>query len=418
MPDRPEVDHSLATRAVAAHELGAFFTMLSGAFGEETNDDEVAAESLTVEPERTLAVFDGDEIVGTAGAFSFDLAVPGGRLPAAGVTYVGVRATHRRRGILSSLMRRQLHDVHQRGEPVAVLWASEAAIYGRFGYGLATQLIRVEVDRVDATVRSDLARDDGLRLRQVAPGEAVKDIERIERAVIGRRPGQFVRDHRWIELLIHDSESRRAGMSRLQCLLAVDGDDVQGYVLYRTKPDSLRPHMLPNGDVLVVAQSAVSPAARVALTRAVLSMDLMRRVRWWNLPVDTSLPHLLADPRQARTTVVDATHLRVVDVREALARRRYLLPVDAVIDIADEVCPWNGGRWHLRGDASHAMCDPTDAEPALRLSVETLGAAYLGGTALTTLAEAGRVDAADGATLTRVSNALRWDVAPWCPVIF
>src|SRR5437764_8840978 len=114
-------------RAITADELPAFFTMLTAAFGDDSSDDELAIESLTAETERTIAAFDGPDIVATAGAFTFDMAVPGGRLPTAGVTYVGVRATHRRRGLLSTIMRDQLHDIHRRGEAIAALWASEPA---------------------------------------------------------------------------------------------------------------------------------------------------------------------------------------------------------------------------------------------------------------------------------------------------
>ncbi|HMC69737.1 MAG TPA: GNAT family N-acetyltransferase, partial [Mycobacteriales bacterium] len=120
----PETPYPI--RPVTTDELPAFFALLSTAFGEDFHDAEVEVESLTAEPERTLAAFDGADIVGTAGAFTFELTVPGGQLPAAGVTYVGVRPTHRRRGLLGTMMRRQLHEVHDRGEPVAVLWASEA----------------------------------------------------------------------------------------------------------------------------------------------------------------------------------------------------------------------------------------------------------------------------------------------------
>src|SRR4051794_19684567 len=122
-------------RPVADDELDEFFRVLSRAFGEDIRPEEIALERLTAEADRTLGAFDGDELVGTAGAFTFDLAVPGGRLPAAGVTYVGVSPTYRRRGVLTSMMQRQLHDIHDRGEPVALLWASESSIYGRYGYG-------------------------------------------------------------------------------------------------------------------------------------------------------------------------------------------------------------------------------------------------------------------------------------------
>jgi predicted acetyltransferase len=407
-------------RAVDAGELRGFFTVLETAFGEDFPDSELPVAMLTAEPERTIAAFDGEDIVATAGAFTFDLSVPGGRLPAAGVTYVSVRTTHRRRGVLTAMMRRQLDDVHARDEPVAVLWASEAAIYGRFGYGVASQLLRIDVDRVDAAVRRDVPDDGHLRVRQVAPDDARPDIERIEQLLLDTRPGQFSRDKRWIEQLTHDSPARRSGgMSRLQCLTVRDRGDVVGYALYRAKPESLRPHMLPDGEVFVVAQSALTFAADVALTRTLLASDLMRRVRWWNRPVDTPLPHVLRDARHARTTVVDGLHLRVVDVAAALAERRYQRPVDVVLDVTDALCPWNNGRWHLRGDVDGAECTATDAAADIALDIEALGAVYLGGTSLASLAGAGRVRCtSDDDVLATTSAAFGWYVAPWCPVIF
>jgi len=405
-------------RPITDDELPAFFTMLSAAFGEDNNDDDLAIESLTAETDRTIAAFDGSDIVATAGAFTFEMSVPGGRLPTAGVTYVGVRATHRRRGLLSTMMRNQLHDIHRRGEPIAALWASEAAIYGRFGYGVASQLHRIEIDRVDATVRNDVADDPSLRLRLVTPGDVVADIEQIELALVDRRPGQFVRDKRWIDGLVADPKSRHGGMSSLRAILAYDGDDPVGYALYRSKNDAVRPHMLPDGQVIVFAHAGLTPAADVALARALLSLDLMRRIRWWNRPTDTSLSHLLTDARQARTTVLDALHVRIVDLPAALEGRRYSSSVDVVLEVDDPICDWNTGRWHLHGDSDHVRCSRTDAEATLRLSMEDLGAVYLGGTTLTTLAEAGRVKASDAETLTRASRAFGWHVAPWCPVIF
>src|SRR5436309_5795252 len=405
-------------RAITADELPAFFTILTAAFGDDSNDDELAIETLTAETERTIAAFDGSDIVATAGAFSFDMSVPGGRLPTAGVTYVSVRTTHRRRGLLSAMMRDQLHDIHRRGEPIAALWASEAAIYGRFGYGVASQLLRVEVDRVDAKVRSDLADDPSLRLRLVTPGDVASDIEQIELALVDTRPGQFVRDKRWIDTLVADPKSRHAAMSSLRAILAYDGDDAVGYALYRSKNDAVRPHMLPDGQVIVFAQAALTPAADVALSRTILSLDLMRSIRWWDRPMDDTLPHLLTDARQARTTVLDGLHVRVVDLPAALEGRRYAGPVDVVLEVDDPICEWNTGRWHLRGDSDGAQCTRTDDAPTLRLSMEDLGAGYLGGTSLMTLAAAGRVKAGDEQALAQVSAAFGWHVAPWCPVIF
>ena len=405
-------------RPVTAEEWPAFFAMLSDAFGEDYNAENLALETLTAEADRSLAVFEGSTIVGTAGAFSFDLTVPGSHVAAAGVTYVGVQPTHRRRGILTNLMRRQLDDVHQRGEPVAVLWASEAAIYGRFGYGLASQRLDVEVDRLDASLRPDLPDTDDIGVRLVAPGDVASDIERIEASVAPTRAGTFARDKRWIELLVADPESHRRGMSRRQGLLASRDGEPIGYALYRTKTDFVRPYGLPNGEVHLLGLAATDPAATVALTRTLLSIDLMRRLRCWNLPVDSPLPHLLRDPRHVRTTVLDGLFLRIVDMGPALSARRYVAPVDVVLEVSDTFCPWNDGRWRLVGDRDGARCERTTEPAQVRLSAEALGAAYLGGTRLTALAAAGRVRADDDKTLAAVSAAFQGDTAPWCPTVF
>jgi len=405
-------------RPITADETEPFLHATEAAFHEDVHEEDLELFRELIEPERTLAGFDGDKMVATAGIFTRELTIPGAVISMPGVTLVGVQPTHRRRGVLTQLMRRQIDDIHAAGEPVAGLWASESAIYGRFGYGVASQLLRIEVDRVDASLRRDIPDDRDLRLRVVAADDARPDIERVEQLLLDTRPGQFSRDKRWIEQLVHDPESRRGGMSKLECLTVRNGDDVVGYALYRMKPESVRPHMLPDGDLFVFAQGALTPEADAALTRTLLATDLMRRVRWWNRAVDTPIPHLLQDARHARTTVLDGLHLRVVDVPAALSARSYAAPVDVVLEVRDALCPWNDGRWQVRGDRSGATCTATDADAQLRLDVEALGAAYLGGTTLATLAAAGRVDAGDAEALARASTGFGWDVAPWCPVVF
>jgi predicted acetyltransferase len=207
-------------------------------------------------------------------------------------------------------------------------------------------------------------------------------------------------------------------MSRRQCLLASRDGEAVGYALYRTKADVVRPYGLPNGDVHLIGLAATESAVTVALLRTLLSIDLMRRVRCWNLPVDSELPHLLRDPRHVRTTLLDALFLRIVDIGPALSARRYVAPVDVVLEVADAFCPWNDGRWHLVGDRDGARCERTSEPAQVRLSTEALGAAYLGGTRLTTLAAAGRVAAEDEKTLAAVSVAFQGDNAPWCPTVF
>jgi predicted acetyltransferase len=339
-------------------------------------------------------------------------------MPAAGVTYVGVRATHRRRGVLGSMMQRQLTDIHDRGEPVAILWASESSIYGRYGYGLASRRAEVEIDRVDARMRGDLELDDSVTLRLVTAAELRGAAESVEAAVVDERPGQYVRDGRWIATALADPESRRRGRSALQGVLAERAGKPVGYAAYRTKPGGTRGHGLPDGEVIVTAQRAIDTGADQALTRVLLSLDLMRRVIWWNLPLDTALPHLLSDPRQAKAVITDGLHARVVDVRAALSGRRYAGPVDVVMRITDQHCPWNAGTWRLTAESGVGTCERSDREPHVVLDAETLGAVYLGGTSLVSLTDAGRVGATDHKRMLALSAALRSAREPWCPVVF
>ncbi|MBV9097494.1 MAG: sterol carrier protein domain-containing protein, partial [Frankiaceae bacterium] len=158
----------------------------------------------------------------------------------------------------------------------------------------------------------------------------------------------------------------------------------------------------------------------VALVRLLLSLDLMRRVRWWNQPLDSSIPHLLTDPREARSIITDGLHARVVDVPAALAGRRYARPVDVTIAVTDDRCPWNAAPWRLvAGEDGVAACERASTDSAdVSLEIEALGAAYLGGTPLTALAEAGRVSTTDPLRLNELSVAFGWSRQPWCPVIF
>src|SRR5688572_19925894 len=143
---------------IGAGEVEAVLAALAAAFLEDLDEEEAALEAKVVEPERTLVARDGGRIVASAAAIARELTVPGGCVPCAAVTLVGVAPSHRRRGLATGMMRRQLADIHAAGEAVAVLWASEAAIYGRFGYGVATRKLELELRTREARLRRDVAR--------------------------------------------------------------------------------------------------------------------------------------------------------------------------------------------------------------------------------------------------------------------
>ncbi|MFF3482002.1 GNAT family N-acetyltransferase [Streptomyces sp. NPDC002701] len=403
-------------RVLRRADWDEWYGKLELAFGgvAESPEEQALWSDLT-EHDRSLGAWDGDECVGTAGAFTFRITVPGGAaVQVAGVTMVSVASTHRRRGVLTSMMRRQLDDVRSWGEPLAVLTASEPAIYGRFGYGIATQQLRAEID----TARVRLSVPDGtddVRLRLVQPD--APDVREACEAVYARqvpaRPGMLERRPGWERLPLLDPESDRKGGSPLQCVLARRDGDVVGYARYVNKPDWDAAG--PKGTVELRDLEAVDPAAYAALWRHLFDIDLTSKVKMYNRPVDDAWQHLVSDNRRCAVAPRDSLHVRLVDVGAALEARTYQAPVDVVFDVADPFCPWNEGRWRLTGDAKGASCARTSDAADLSLSVRELGAAYLGGVSLASLAAAGRVRELRHGALAETSLGFGSVVAPWLP---
>lgn len=225
---------ALDTRVLQADEWDVWYDHLELAFGgvPESPEERTLYRSLT-ELDRSLGVWDGGTCVGSAGSFGFRLSVPGGAVvPAAGVTMVGVAPTHRRRGVLTSMMRRQLDDVRAGGEPVAVLTASEPEIYGRFGYGVAAYDLLVDIDTTRVRLNAPPGTDE-VRLRLVDPLKALDDCERVYAALVAGRPGMPARQPGWERQGLLDPESRREGASPLKCVVAEDAAGVVvGYARY------------------------------------------------------------------------------------------------------------------------------------------------------------------------------------------
>ncbi|MFF4299957.1 GNAT family N-acetyltransferase [Streptomyces sp. NPDC001601] len=368
--------------------------------------------SLT-EYERSLAVWDGSELVGTAGAFRFRMTVPGGAvLPTAGITMVSVAATHRRRGVLTSMMRRQLDDIREWGEPLAALTASEPAIYGRFGYGAATFQLQAEIDTSRVTLDVPAGTGD-VRLRYADPAEVLGACEAVYAELVPLRPGMLARQPGWERAGLLDPESERGGASALQCVVAERDGEVTGYARFRTKMGwSASGH---DGTVTLEDLAALDPASDGALWRFLFGIDLMSKLAVRGRPVDDAWQYQVSDIRRCLTRVRDMGYVRLVDVGAALAARTYQAPVDVVLEVADAFCPWNAGRWRLTGDAKGASCERTTDAAELTLSVRELGAAYLGGVSLLSLARAGRVGELRPGALTEASVAFGSPVLPWLP---
>jgi predicted acetyltransferase len=392
-------------RPATREEFDEFSRAAMSAFHREYTESDRARYERIDEPERSLAWFDDGRIVATTMAFTRRIAVPGGAVPCAGITAVAVVPTHRRRGLLTSMMRRQLDELRDGGEPIAALWASEGGIYGRFGYGVATRHAHLVARRPAARLSAPPPRGEPLRAGPA--GEHLEAMRAIHARVAPERPGMLERPGPWWEDRLYDPEAQRNGAQPLRAAVADDG-----YALYAVRPQFDDDG--PAGDVKVRELVAATPRARAVLWHFLLDQDLTRTVTWELGPVDEPLPLMLIDSRAVRRAIGDGLWVRVVDVERALSARSYATDPDVVLEVSDAFCAWNEGRFRLSG----SMCERTDADADLALDVAALGAAYLGGTTLHELAAAGRVRELRSGALGRASAAFRGDVAPWCPEMF
>ena len=402
-------------RTVPTEDLPAIFDLVEWAFGGDPDPDDYATFQALVEPGRTLAAYDDGVLAGSGAVRTFDMTVPGGPVPAAGVTGVGVSAAHRRRGVLRALMHRQLSDVREQGtEAFATLTASESSIYARFGYGTASRRWMTTVDAHDPVLTG---RSPEGRARIVDPVEMRAVAPRIYDAYRPTRPGFLSRnDARWT-WRFGDPPSRRHGASSTRHVLYEVGGEPRGYAWYRTKPDWV--DATPRGNVQVKEMVALDADASGGLWRFLLGVDLMTSVSHSTIAPDDPVWHRLRNPRVARHTIADGLWVRLLDVPKALTTRSYLASARTTIEVVDEVGGWAAGRWTLDASPDGATCEPAAwASPDLTLSVEELGAVYLGDTSLRVLHEAGRVDEHTPGAVDAASRLFAWDRSAWCPEIF
>lgn len=400
-------------RAVTEEEFPAYWRVVEAGFGYQTSGESTARWRRVTELDRTLAVFDRDQIIATAGAFSMGLTVPGGQtVPVAGVTTVGVRPTHRRRGVLRLMMDRQLDDVAARNEPIAILTASESIIYGRFGYGLATKHASTAID----SRYTDFARplDADGRIEQVSAEDAAKVVPEIHEAARRRQPGDITRSAaEWAEIVADHKWEREGGSGNFWAVHRNGAGQLDGYVRYRTRHDETpnEPGMTIHIQDLVGTDSP----AELALWAYVFGIDLVRWIKADVRPLDEPVRWRLADPRRFNTTrISDFVWVRIVDIPAALAARRYQQAGQVTLDVVDGFRPANTGRYTLDGGPDGAACTPAGAAADLTLSAADLGAAYLGGTSLSMLAAAGRVEEHRPGAAAAADAMFLTPVPPFC----
>jgi predicted acetyltransferase len=380
------------------------------AFGDHVKDYDREHQPKLMPVDRIQCAFDNGRPIATAAAFAFDMTIPGGQLPTGGVTWVGVLPSHRRRGVLTELMRRQLHDLHERGEPLAALWASESAIYGRFGYGIAAPTFALRGQTPTFRFRGN-PEPVGL-VRLVDREEAREAFPPVYEQVRPTIPGMLTRTQDfWDVYRLADEEFMRQGAGpKFYALYERDGRG-EGYATYRIK--SNWENGLPQGELRVVEAIAISPIATRELWRFLFSVDLVETVSSYLFDPGSPLFLSVLDPRRLELKLSDGLWLRLLDVEAALRARSYSDDEPVVLEVKDALCPWNAGRYRVGGGAER-----TDQAAELRLDVGDLASAYLGAFDFERLADALRVEELRPGALGRASRLFRTPRPAFCPEMF
>jgi predicted acetyltransferase len=401
---------SIEIRSPAEDEFKEAALTVYTAFGDVMHDEDLDRERKVMPRDRFLAAYDNGRPVGAAASYPFEVTVPGGTVRAGGVTWVGVLPSHRRRGILRELMRRQLDEHRDGAEPVAILSASESAIYGRFGYGIAAPNVRLDAQADRFRFRGDPEPVGTVRL--VDRDEALRLFPPVYDSVRVETPGMFLRTPDWwTEIKFGDPEHWRRGAGpKYLAVLEIDGV-AEGFAIYRIKSDW--EHGIPQGQVRVIDVMATSPVATREVWRFLFGIDLASKVDQYMFDPGSPLFLMVEDARRLHLGISDGLWLRLIDVEAALGARSYATDDSIVVDLRDEFCPWNAGRWTIGAEVARTT---SDAE--LALDAADLASAYLGAFDFNRLAAAERVEELRPGALERASALFRTSRPPYCPEEF
>jgi predicted acetyltransferase len=395
----------------SVEELNDALAVIGHYFGTDQSLDNAERFAQWIEVPRMHAAWEDGRIVGGAGAFSYRMSVPGGAVPCAGVTVVGVLPTHRRRGVLTAMMRAQLDDAHERGDAVAYLWASEATIYPRFGYGLASRMGEMTLARDRSAFAVPF--DQRGRVRLVDFDESVRIFPALYEQAFAQRPGLSSCGRPWWETrrLAVDPAGRQGRPPLNRALLELDGEPA-GYALYRVEQDWSSGSS--TGSLTVIEAVTPTPEATRELWRWLLDFDWTSKIVADLLPLDHPLFLLLAEPRRMQFQLNDGVWVRLVDVGAALSARSLEGDSEVVLELTDSFCPWNEGRWRVTPGGT----ERTDADATLRLDSTGLGSVYLGGFGFGDLLRASRVHELRPGAVERADALFHTELLPWCAEIF
>lgn len=417
MPDE------IITHSLTSADRDVVLAMDQSAFGFDDRNIDPETDTVCIEWDRAFGTWRNGALAAIYVVFSYGLGVPGRPpelsrvVPMAGLSWVAVHPDHRRRGLLTHTIRHHLDTVHASGhEAISCLFASEAGIYGRFGYGVSTDSVRLTLP-AKAALRGP--RDLGDVTTRFAPADpALHDgvIKEVYDAECLLRPGHTVQPPTHRKHYLEDPPARRpGGAEALKIVIAERSGRPTGYAVVRRSVSWGEAG--PEGKVAVNELVALDPQSAHALWRRVLDFDLMAEVTTPLLPLDHPLT-VWAGETVLSSKPGYRLWTRIVDVPAALASRGYAADLDVVLQVSDALCPWNDSRWRLTARGDSATCEPTTDAADLALDVRELGSAYLGGVTLVTLGAAGLVDELAPGALATCSAAWRSAVLPATPSMF
>jgi predicted acetyltransferase len=414
----PRHVHGPTVRTITDDELGTFLEVVRTAFlSPGFSPEAVEARRGYFEIDRCLGAYDdGGRLCGVARAFATPFTVPGGEIAAGAVSAVGVLPTHTRQGHLTRLMHTQLADIAERGEPVAILIAAEYPIYGRFGYGPATEAVTLRIDAAQATWRDGPSGS----VEIVDAATYAKHVEELYDRARRTIPGHIgASAERWryeagaVAGHDEDDEARRQS---IRVLWRDDRGEPQAAASYGAAESWV--HNRPSNAVSTRTFVATSLGAGLEMLRYLTAIDWVSDVTVGLRPVDDPTPLALVDGRAARLADrSDHTWVRLLDVPAALAARRYATPGSLVVEVDDQL-GFAPGRFRLEAGPDGAECVPTTDEPDLVVPVGALGAAYLGGQPWTRLADAGWVDERRDGAVAAATALFAPARAPWGSLTF
>jgi predicted acetyltransferase len=387
-------------------------------FSEDLADDTAARVELVADKERWFAAFDGDTMVGTSGIFTLRMSVPGGELPTGGITFVTVLPSHRRRGLMSGMMRLMIDDSHRRGEPLAALWAAEGAIYQRFGFGLATDSVSLAAETRSLGLSSRWPHEGSFRL--LPPGQGRELVAPVYAAVRKQRAGFMARPPEWwVGALPLVEKDAKGGAARRLVVYETDSGP-EAYAVYKVRADW--DGLGPKATLDVEEAVGATPRGTREIWRYLIDIDLVRILKTSRLPADHPLFLLVDEPRRLGASVSDGLWLRVVDAAAALEGRTYGIDAHAngrlTLELRDDYCPWNAGRWRVDVSDGRAAAGRSTSDADLALDAADLGALFLGGSTASALAQSGRVVELRPGGLATADRLFPTPLRPWCPSEF